>query len=104
MKQRGGKGTVVLFSLISLLSIAGLTYFASRFTLRLPWFPPTMAGLRFAHVAACGLICLLTVVVKYPAGAFDSRALALVLVAQIGWFLLDMGRGVRPGRSAGQAG
>lgn len=94
----------MLFSLISLLSIAGLTYFASRLTLRLPWFAPTTNGLRWAHFAATGLVAVLTVVVKYPAGAFDSRALGLVAVAQLGWFLLDMARDVRPGRGAGQPG
>lgn len=110
-RKRGGTwnnavagGPEVLLSLMSLLSIAALTYFASRLTLRLPLFSADVAGLRWAHVASLAVVAVLTVVVKYPAGAFDSQALGLVAVAQLGWFLLDMARGITPGRSSGLAG
>ena len=69
-----------------------LTYFVSR---ALRWFglrPPSVTKLVAAHVLSFVLLALLVIVVRQPLHVFTVPQLAVYLIAQAIWLLLDLYR------------
>lgn len=86
----------MIFPFLSAFSILALAYFTSRGMLALPWFPASMAGLLWAHVASAGAIIGTTFLVKYFYLGFAPSTLIKVMVAELVWVGVDIARSVRP--------
>jgi hypothetical protein len=86
----------MLFSLMSFLSAVALAYFISRAVLRLPLFSGSTIGLAQAHALAAAVLIGLTIMLKYPVGAFLKGAVPEVMLIQAALLGLDMARGIKP--------
>ncbi|MEO0061594.1 MAG: hypothetical protein RLZZ08_154 [Pseudomonadota bacterium] len=86
----------MLFSVMSFLSAVALAYFISRAVLRVPLFSGNAIGLIQAHAVAAAALIGLTIVLKYPVGAFLKGTVPEVIVIQAALFGLDIARGIKP--------
>ena len=69
-----------------------LTYFVSR---ALRWFglkPPAVSKLVAAHVLSFVILALIAIALRQPADTFRVSQLAVYVVAQAAWLLLDLYR------------
>ena len=78
--------------LVRLIGAFLLTYFASRFTRRLPVGPWRSSGLLYAHGLALAIALLAVAAIKLPYGQFTLQTLGSLLAGQLFWLTLDGAR------------